>query len=143
MIKFRLEVRFQHKFRSYLEKKEQGFAIAYIKNVEKKPRIEDYSDGGSQLRMDEQYWESGNYWRWKLSDEKLALFSCTYYYFTKFKNKLKAVVYTYIASQLYSNKDKEKLLKAFREMDKDGDGVLGKEELLQVFKNYNGYSFTE
>lgn len=61
MIKFRLEVRFQHKFRSYLEKKEQGFAIAYIKNVEKKPRIEDYSDGGSQLRMDEQYWESGNY----------------------------------------------------------------------------------
>jgi len=27
---------------------------------------------------------------------------------------------------LYSNKDKEKLLKAFREMDKDGDGVIGK-----------------
>ena len=36
-------------------------------------------------------------------------------------------MYTYIASQLYSNKDKEKLLKAFREMDKDGDGVIGKE----------------
>jgi hypothetical protein len=44
----------------------------------------------------------------------------------QFQNKLKAVVYTYIASQLYSNKDKEKLLKAFREMDKDGDGVIGK-----------------
>ena len=28
-------------------------------------------------------------------------------------------------------------------MDKDGDGVLGKEELVEVFKNYNGCSFTE
>ena len=45
----------------------------------------------------------------------------------QFQNKLKAVVYTYIASQLYSNKDKEVLLKAFREMDKDGNGVIGKE----------------
>lgn len=41
-----------------------------------------------------------------------------------FKNKLKAVVYTYIASQLYSNKDKTKLLKVFKEIDRDGDGVI-------------------
>lgn len=43
-----------------------------------------------------------------------------------FKNKLKAVVYTYIASQLYSNKDKDNLMKVFKEMDKDGDGVIEK-----------------
>lgn len=42
----------------------------------------------------------------------------------QFQNKLKAVVYTYIASQLYSNKDKEILLKAFKEIDADGDGVI-------------------
>ena len=47
-----------------------------------------------------------------------------------FKNKLKAVVYTFIASQLYSNKDKDNLLKVFREIDKDGDGVIEKEELI-------------
>ena len=60
----------------------------------------------------------------------------------KFQNKLKAVVYTYIASQLYSNKDKEKLLKGFREIDKDGDGVIGKEELLLVFKDIGGCAFS-
>ena len=32
----------------------------------------------------------------------------------QFQNKLKAVVYTFIASQLYENKDKENLLEAFR-----------------------------
>lgn len=41
-----------------------------------------------------------------------------------FKNKLKAVVYTFIASQLYSNKDKDNLLRVFKEIDKDGDGVI-------------------
>lgn len=60
----------------------------------------------------------------------------------KFQNKLKAVVYTYIASQLYSNKDKEKLLKSFREMDRDGDGVIGKEELLSVFSQHGGSVLT-
>lgn len=54
----------------------------------------------------------------------------------QFQNKLKAVVYTYIASQLYSNKDKEKLLQYFRQIDEDGDGVIGKEELIAVFKKH-------
>ncbi len=53
----------------------------------------------------------------------------------QFQNKLKAVVYTYIASQLYSNKDKELLLKAFKEIDKDGDGVIERDELISVFEN--------
>ncbi len=40
------------------------------------------------------------------------------------------MVYTFIASQLYENKDKEDLLAAFREIDKDGDGVIEKKELI-------------
>ena len=52
-----------------------------------------------------------------------------------FQNKLKAVVYTYIASQLYSSRDKDHLLSVFREIDKDGDGVIEKAELISVFNN--------
>lgn len=53
----------------------------------------------------------------------------------QFQNKLKAVVYTFIASQLYENKDKEALLAAFREIDKDGDGVIEKDELIEIFNS--------
>lgn len=48
---------------------------------------------------------------------------------------MKAVVYTYIASQLYSNKDKELLLKAFKKIDVDGDGVIERDELISVFND--------
>lgn len=34
-------------------------------------------------------------------------------------------------------------MKIFKEMDKDGDGVIAKEELLQVFKKHKGEKFTE
>jgi Ca2+-binding EF-hand superfamily protein len=44
---------------------------------------------------------------------------------------------------LYSNKDKEKLLKAFRDMDKDGDGVIGKDELLFVFNHHSESSLSQ
>jgi hypothetical protein len=37
--------------------------------------------------------------------QELEVLPCTFKV-TQFQNKLKAVVYTYIASQLYSNKDK-------------------------------------
>lgn len=60
-----------------------------------------------------------------------------------FKNKLKAVVYTYIASQLYSNKDKDNLMKVFKEMDKDGDGVIEKNELISVFNTHSTSRLTE
>lgn len=43
---------------------------------------------------------------------------------TQFQNRLKAVVMTYVASQLYSNQDKAELEKVFRELDCDGDGVI-------------------
>ena len=60
-----------------------------------------------------------------------------------FKNKLKAVVYTYIASHLYSNKDKDKLLGVFREMDVDGDGVIEKDELIKAFNSHSNSVLTE
>lgn len=60
-----------------------------------------------------------------------------------FKNKLKAVVYTYIASQLYSNKDKDNLLKVFREIDKDGDGVIERNELILMFNSHSKSLLTE
>ena len=60
-----------------------------------------------------------------------------------FQNKLKAVVYTYIASQLYSNNDKEHLLSVFQEIDKDGDGVIEKKELVSVFNNHSRTNFSE
>lgn len=53
------------------------------------------------------------------------------------------MVYTYIASQLYSNKDKEKLLQYFRQIDEDGDGVIGKEELIAVFKKHKNKNISE
>lgn len=54
----------------------------------------------------------------------------------QFQNRLKAVVMTYIASQLVSNQDKLELEKAFRELDMDGDGVIEKEELIQAFETH-------
>lgn len=60
-----------------------------------------------------------------------------------FKNKLKAVVYTYIASQLYSNRDKDNLMKVFKEIDKDGDGVIEKKELISVFNSHSTSRLTE
>jgi calcium-dependent protein kinase len=60
-----------------------------------------------------------------------------------FQNKLKAVVYTYIASQLYSTRDKEALLKVFREMDSDGDGVIEKSELISVFNAHSHSTLSE
>ncbi len=52
------------------------------------------------------------------------------------------MVYTYIASQLYSNKDKEKLMKAFKEIDKDGDGVIARDELLTIFQDHSEITLT-
>ena len=47
------------------------------------------------------------------------------------------MVYTYIASQLYSNKDKEKLMRAFQSIDRDGDGVIERDELINIFNDCN------
>lgn len=49
--------------------------------------------------------------------------SCTCF-LNKFKNKLEAVVLTYVVSQVLSSTDKLPLLKSFIEADKNSDGVL-------------------
>ena len=61
----------------------------------------------------------------------------------QFKNKLKAVVYTFIASQLYDGKNKQSLMAAFQEMDKDGDGVIGVDELEEIYVNEADSSLTK
>lgn len=54
----------------------------------------------------------------------------------QFRNRIKAVVLTYIASQLVSNQDKEELEKIFKELDTDGDGVIERQELVNAFETY-------
>lgn len=54
----------------------------------------------------------------------------------QFKNKFKAVVLTYIASQLYSNRDKKELQRIFQEIDTDNDGVIEREELLSAYQQH-------
>jgi calcium-dependent protein kinase len=46
------------------------------------------------------------------------------------RNKLKAAILTFIATQIISQHDKEKLMKAFQALDSDNDGILSREELI-------------
>ena len=51
---------------------------------------------------------------------------------------------TYIASQLYSNRDKKELHRIFEEIDTDNDGVIEREELLNAYRNnYEGHLSTD
>ncbi|KAM3138561.1 hypothetical protein pb186bvf_009313 [Paramecium bursaria] len=54
------------------------------------------------------------------------------------KNKLKAAIMQFIATQIMTNQEKEELQKAFRLIDKNGDGKIGKDELFEVYsKQYD------
>jgi hypothetical protein len=114
-------------FRTSVEQEKHEGQTAYYEDAVKKTLKENNRRGGIEFRMDVKC-ANGNRLKinWLGGLQEFKVLPCTFK-ITQFQNKLKAVVYTYIASQLYSNKDKEKLLKAFREMDKDGDGVIGKE----------------
>lgn len=46
------------------------------------------------------------------------------------RNKLKAAILTFIATQIISQNDKEKLMKAFQALDSDNDGILSRDELI-------------
>jgi len=50
------------------------------------------------------------------------------------RNKLKQAILTFIVTQMTSQQEKDELQKTFQSLDKDGNGVLTKEELLEAYK---------
>ncbi|CAD8149985.1 unnamed protein product [Paramecium octaurelia] len=54
------------------------------------------------------------------------------------KNKVRAALMQFISTNLMTNAEKEELLNEFKKIDKDGNGQISKEELLQVYlKQYD------
>ncbi|CAD8133635.1 unnamed protein product [Paramecium pentaurelia] len=54
------------------------------------------------------------------------------------KNKVRAALMQFISTNLMTNTEKEGLLNEFKKIDKDGNGQISKEELLQVYmKQYD------
>lgn len=56
---------------------------------------------------------------------------------------LKQAAYSYIASQLISKSEKERLAKIFKAIDKNGDGKLSKEEILDGYEEHFGKNLDE
>lgn len=52
----------------------------------------------------------------------------------KFENKLQAVVYTYVVSQLLTNDEKKFLFETFKALDQNHDGVIESNELRMALK---------
>lgn len=57
--------------------------------------------------------------------------------------KLKQAAFTYIASQLISKSEKERLAKIFKAIDKNGDGKLSKDEILEGYEEHFGKHLDE
>lgn len=53
----------------------------------------------------------------------------------KARSKFKQAVLSFIATQIVSNQDKEELQNTFKILDKDGDGKLTRDELIEGFVN--------
>ena len=51
----------------------------------------------------------------------------------KARSKFKQAVLAFIATQIVSSQDKEELMNTFKSLDRDGDGKLTKEELVEGF----------
>ena len=50
------------------------------------------------------------------------------------EQKLQQAAFTFIASQLTSKEEKQQLMNTFRVLDKNGDGILSKEEIILGYK---------
>jgi len=57
------------------------------------------------------------------------------------QHKLQQAALTYIVSQLITSKEKEQFQSVFMSLDKDKDGKLGKEELIQGYREFFGEGF--
>lgn len=57
--------------------------------------------------------------------------------------KLKQATFAYIASQLLSTKEKENLAKVFKAFDKNGDGKLSKQEIMDGYDVHFGKSMNQ
>jgi calcium-dependent protein kinase len=58
-------------------------------------------------------------------------------------SKLKQATYAFIASQLLSKQEKEKIDEVFRAMDLNGDGKLSKEEIKIGYKEFFGKDLSD
>lgn len=57
--------------------------------------------------------------------------------------KLKQATYAFMASQLLSTKEKENLSKIFKAFDKNGDGKLSKQEIIEGYETHFGKSMDQ
>jgi hypothetical protein len=55
--------------------------------------------------------------------EPYRQFSCNFFVI-QFKNKLEAVVHTYIVSQLFSGEERAEMLDVFQSLDKNNNGII-------------------
>ena len=50
------------------------------------------------------------------------------------EQKMQQATITFIASNITSKSEKESLLKTFKALDKNGDGILSREEIIEGYK---------
>lgn len=53
------------------------------------------------------------------------------------KNQFANAALAYMTSQLVAKSDKEQLIKAFKQMDKNGDNTITRQELKEYYQTYN------
>lgn len=57
------------------------------------------------------------------------------------KTKINTAILTFIATQVLNHKDKEEIRKTFQSLDKDGNGLLSKKELIEGFFYLNLFHY--
>lgn len=67
-------------------------------------------------------------------DKKTAQFALDNLRSFRIKNKLQHAIWIFLVQNLATNEEHKKLLKLFEALDKDGNGMLNKEELIQGFQ---------